>query len=61
MTTTDHLKALGSADTKYDYEGAEKSLLEKFANPMSTKYAPKIKIVSPEFTSRRSTRTSSSF
>ena len=49
-----NLKSLGSAKTKYVYEGADATLLESFPNPMpdfNSNSESEIEIVAPEFTS----------
>jgi 7-cyano-7-deazaguanine reductase len=57
LSDTSGLKALGSQGTKYAYEGADKTLLESFPNPMLriTEEHPvvdsMIEITAPEFTS----------
>lgn len=52
LSESDHLKKLGSENTKYTYEGADKHLLERFPNPMNKGPGEQsILITSPEFTS----------
>lgn len=52
LSESDHLEKLGSENTQYVYEGADKSLLERFPNPMNKGPGDQsILITAPEFTS----------
>ena len=56
LSDTSNLTQLGSSGTKYNYEGADKTLLEAFPNPAndpdgSCQGPLTIEIVAPEFTS----------
>lgn len=50
MGLSDHLKSLGSSQTKYHHDGPYKELLEWFENPMP-KVGSTIEVRAPEFTS----------
>lgn len=55
LSDTTGLKALGSQGTTYKLDGADKSLLEKFPNPMKSEERSNdeaiVEIIAPEFTS----------
>jgi len=52
LSQSDHLDKLGSENTEYAYDGADKSILERFPNPMAKgPGVSRIVITSPEFTS----------
>lgn len=52
LSESDHLEKLGSENTKYIYEGADRSLLERFPNSMNKGPGDQsILITAPEFTS----------
>lgn len=52
LSKADHLKSLGSEKTEYKYDAADRTLLERFPNPLLLGPGTgTVNIVSPEFTS----------